>query len=137
MLSKNAKVDAIRSVPLFAGCSKAELTQIAGLADELQFDAGRTLIREGERGSEFVVVLEGEVDVTRNGRKIARRGDHSFFGEIALVAGTPRTATVTTATQLRALVITDRAFDRLMRDSPQIQSKVLKSLAERLAGDAL
>lgn len=137
MLSRNAKVEAIKRAPLFAGLSKPELGSVAGLADEIRFDAGRTLIREGERGSEFIVILEGEVEVTKNGRRVARRGDDSFFGEIALVAGTPRTATVTTATPVRALVITDRAFDRLMRESPKIQSKVLKSLAERLAGDAL
>ena len=138
MLSKNAKVETIRRVPLFAGCSKRELEEVALIADELRFEAGTTLIRQGASGREFIVVIEGDVEVRKDGKPVAQSGDdEKFFGEIALITGGPRNATVTTTTPVRALVITDRAFARLLRDSPQIQAKVMKSLAQRLEPSAL
>ena len=137
MLSKNAKVEAIRRVPLFAECTKSELAEIAGIADELRFEEGRTLISEGDTGRECIVVVDGEVEVRRNGRKVPQRGDSSLFGEIALITGSPRNATVTTTSPVRALVITDRAFDNLMRGAPKIQAKVMRSLAARLDESSL
>jgi CRP-like cAMP-binding protein len=134
---KDAKVDAMRQVPLFSGCSKRELGEIAAIADELQFPPGRDLMKEGSPGREFVIVLDGVVEVRKNGRKMPIRGGTVFFGEIALLSNSPRTATVTTKTPVRALVITDRAFRRILDSSPQIQHKVLASLAERLASDEL
>lgn len=138
MLSKNAKVESIRRVPLFAGCSKRELAEVALIADELRFEPGTTLIRQGASGREFIVVIEGDVEVQKDGKTVPQSGaDEKFFGEIALLTGGPRNATVTTTSPVRALVITDRAFTRLLRDSPQIQAKVLNSLAERLGPSAL
>lgn len=127
----------MRQVPLFSGCSKRELGEIAAIADELQFPPGRDLMKEGSPGREFVIVLDGVVEVRKNGRKMPIRGGTVFFGEIALLSNSPRTATVTTKTPVRALVITDRAFRRILDSSPQIQHKVLASLAERLASDEL
>jgi CRP-like cAMP-binding protein len=132
-LSKNSKAAAIARVPVFARCSKAELGRIAQLADEVDMPAGRALTKEGARGREFMVLLEGEADVMRQGRRIATMRGGDFFGEIALVTEVPRTATVTTTTPSRLLVITDRAFRQLMRDSPEIQEKVLEAVAARLA----
>ncbi len=136
-MRKDAKVELMRSVPLFSGCSKRELAQIASVADELGFASGRTLIQEGKRGREFIVVLDGSVEVRKGGRKLPTRGGASFFGELALLTDKPRSATVTTTTPVRALVITDRAFRRLLVDSPSIQSKVMQSLAERLAPELI
>lgn len=132
-LGKNAKVDLIKRAPLFAHCSKRELEEVASLADELDLQAGRPLIREGERGREFFVLLEGEAAVTQGGDEIASMKAGDFFGEIALVSDAPRTATVTARTPVRVLVVTDRAFRSLLDRSPSIQLKVLKALAERLA----
>ena len=132
-LRKNAKVELIRGVPLFSGCSKRELAEIASMADELDFPEGKTLIKEGERGREFLVLIEGTVDVTRKGRKLPPLGRADCIGEIALVLDVPRTATVTTASPVRALVLTNQSFGSLLKGSPQIQLKVLRSLAERLA----
>lgn len=138
MLSKNAKVESIRRVPLFSGCSKRELAEVALIADELRFEPGTTLIRQGESGREFIVVIEGDVEVQKDGKTLPQTGnEEKFFGEIALLTGGPRNATVTTTSAVRALVITDRAFGRLLRDSPQIQAKVLQSLAGRLEPAAL
>ena len=137
MLRKDAKVELMRRVPLFSGCSKKELAQIASVADELSFKEGRTLIEQGRRGREFIVVLDGKVEVRQNGRKLPTRGGDTFFGELALLTDAPRSATVTTTTPVRALVITDQAFRRLLQATPSIQTKVLQSLAERLAPEVI
>jgi len=136
-LHKDAKTDLLKNVPLFAGCSKTELQRIASLADELDLGDGATLIREGERGREFIVIADGTVKVTRNGRQLRELGAGDFIGEIALVADVPRTATVTATSPVRLLVVTDRAFRGLLEQMPSIAKKVLQSLGERLHADAV
>ncbi len=126
------KADLLKEVPLFSRLSKAELRHVAAVADEVDVDAGRTLTRQGERGRQFLVLVEGEAKVERNGRRVNRLGPGDFFGEIALIAGTPRTATVTAETQAHLLVLTDRAFRRLLAESPSVAIKVLEALGERL-----
>ena len=133
MLRKDAKLELLRRVPLFADCSKRELSEIAGLADEMHFSAGRTLIEEGKPGREFFVVVDGAVEIRRKGRRVALNDGWSFYGEAALLTGKPRNATVTTTSPVHALVVTDRAFRRVLQESPSIQGKLLASLAERLA----
>jgi CRP-like cAMP-binding protein len=137
-LGGNSKLDLIKGVPLFAGASKAELEEIAGIADEVDLPAGRTLIKEGDSGREFFVLIEGTADVTQEGREVRKiMGPGDFFGEIALISKAPRTATITTTSPIRALVITDRAFRQLLEHSPQIAVTVLNALAERLAPTAI
>ena len=136
-LHKDAKTDLLKNVPLFASCSKTELQRIASLADELDLADGATLIREGERGREFIVIADGTVRVTRNGKQIRDLGAGDFIGEIALVADVPRTATVTATSPVRLLVVTDRAFRGLLEQMPSIAKKVLQSLGERLHADAV
>jgi CRP-like cAMP-binding protein len=135
VLRKNAKIELLKRVPLFERCSKRELQEIAGLADELHLPAGRDLAREGASGKEFVVLVEGEADVRRRGRKINTLHSGDFLGEIALITGAPRTASVTTTAGSRLLVIASPAFRRLMREMPSIQQKVLEALAARLPDD--
>jgi CRP-like cAMP-binding protein len=136
-LHKDAKIDLLKNVPLFAGCSKSELQRIASLADELDLGEGATLIREGERGREFIVVADGTVRVTKKGKTVRELGAGDFIGEIALVADVPRTATVTATSPVRLLVVTDRAFRGLLEQMPSIAKKVLQSLGERLHADAV
>ena len=136
-LHKDKKVDLMKGVPLFSGCSKAELQKIAALADELDLGDGATLIREGERGREFIVIVDGSVRVTRGGKNVRELGAGDFIGEIALVSDVPRTATVTATSPVRLLVITDRAFRGLIEQMPSIATKVLQSLGQRLHADAL
>jgi CRP-like cAMP-binding protein len=136
-LRKNAKVELLQGVPLFASCSKAELERIASLADELDLAEGATLIREGERGREFLVVVDGTVRVTKRGRTVRELGSGDFIGEIALISDVPRTATVTATSPVRLLVVTDRAFRGLIEEMPSIATKVLQSLGERLHADAV
>ncbi len=132
-LGKDRKVELIRKVPLFSKLPKSGLREVASLADEIDLPQGKVLTREGDRGREFFVLLEGTADVRRKGRKINALKKGDFLGEIALVTNVPRTATVTTSAPTRALVITDRAFASLMRRSPQISQGVVEALAERLA----
>src|SRR5919198_229644 len=124
------KVDLIARVPLFAGLSKNELGQVASIADEVDLPADKVLIREGERGREFFVLLDGEVEVTRNGKRLATRGAGEFFGEIALVSSLPRVATVTALEPVRALVIRDVEFRALLQRTPAIALKVLSAVAD-------
>ena len=136
-LHKDAKTDLLKNVPLFAGCSKSELQKIASLADELDLGEGATLIREGERGREFIVIAQGTVRVTRNGKQLRELGAGDFIGEIALVADVPRTATVKATSPVRLLVVTDRALRGLLEQMPSLAKKVLQSLGERLHADAV
>jgi CRP/FNR family transcriptional regulator, cyclic AMP receptor protein len=132
-LHKNRKIEMIKHVPLFSKLSKQGLGQVAGIADEVDLPEGYELMREGERGREFVVLLAGSVDVRKQGRKINTLGEGDFLGEIALVTNVPRTATVTATSPVRALVITDRDFATLMKDSAQVSKGIVEALGERLA----
>ncbi len=132
-LGSNAKLDLLAKVPLFSKCSKNELRTIASLADELDLPAGRVLIREGDRGREFFVLIEGSVDISAKGMPISTLHGGHFFGEMALISDVPRKATVTALTPVRVLVITDRAFKRLLGSTPAIQGKVLEAIGNRLA----
>ena len=136
-LHKNAKVELLKGVPLFARCSKKELAEIATIADEIDLPEGKQLTKEGGRGREFFVLLEGEADVRRKKRKVKTLGPGDFLGEIALVTKVPRTATVTTSTPVRALVVSEQNFRRLLERSPDVQIKVLEALAERVAATSL
>jgi CRP/FNR family cyclic AMP-dependent transcriptional regulator len=137
MLRKNAKMELLKRVPLFAGCSKRELGEIAMLADELDLPDARNLTRQGTGGWEFIVLVEGAADVFRDGRSVNELGPGDFVGEISLITGKPRTATVRTRGPSRILVLTAAGFRALMRDVPTIQGKVLAALAARLQPDEL
>lgn len=136
-LKKDAKIELLKRVPLFSHCTKRQLAALAGETDELHVGPDVTLTRQGGTGREFIVIVEGAADVVKSGRRINRLGAGDFLGEIALVSGAPRTATVTTTEASRLLVLTDRAFRSVTRDVPSVQSSVLKALAERVGADAL
>jgi CRP-like cAMP-binding protein len=131
-IGRNAKIELIKHVPLFSRCSRKQLAEIAQLADEIDIPANKEIIREGDRGREFFVLLDGGADVIRNGHKIASLSKGDFVGEIAVIAKIPRTATVKTNAPTRALVVTEQAFRGLLKRQPDIQLKVLEALAERL-----
>jgi CRP-like cAMP-binding protein len=137
VLRKNAKIELIKRVPLFSHCSKKELGMVAQIADEIDLPEGKTLMKEGDRGREFFVLVEGNVDVVKGRRKVNALGKGDFFGEIALVSQRPRTATVTTTSPVRVLVVTEQSFRSLLERAPDVQRKVLMALADRVAHDAL
>jgi CRP/FNR family transcriptional regulator, cyclic AMP receptor protein len=136
-LRKDAKSDLLKRAPLFANCSKRELAAIGAIADEIDLREGKELTRQGAPGREFFVLVDGTADVVKNRRKVNTLKAMDFFGEIALIHETPRTATVKATSPVRALVITERNFKRLLQEQPEIQRKVLEALAERLAPSTL
>jgi CRP-like cAMP-binding protein len=131
------KFELIRSVPLFAHCDRRELEEIAEAADLIDVPAGLTLVTQGQHTNEFVVIAQGAAEVTRDGAQAATLGPGDFFGEIALITGAPRTATVTATEASTLLVLTDRAFGRVTDDIPSIATSVLRVLGERLHPEAV
>ena len=135
-LRRDAKIELLKKVPLFAGCSKSELRQLAKVADELDLREGTVLTREGRPGREFFVLIDGTAEVRKKSKKIADLGPGDWLGEIALITDSPRTATVTATSPLDVLVITDRRFRSVVETMPSIALKVLARIGERLSGDA-
>jgi CRP/FNR family cyclic AMP-dependent transcriptional regulator len=133
LFARNTKVDALKQAPLFDGLSRKELAELARVAEDVDVEAGRILCREGKSGREFFMIMEGEADVTQNGRHLTTCGRGDFFGEVALIDAVPRTATVTARTATRFFVITRQNFLRLLDEQPGIERKVLRALARRLA----
>src|SRR5262249_35794726 len=121
----------ISGTTLFAGCSRQELRNVAAACREESLPEGHVLIREGERGREFYVLLDGTVEVRQNGQKIGLLGPGEWVGEVALISQVPRTATVVTTSPVDLLVLTDHAFQQLLNDVPSIAAKVHESLRER------
>ena len=132
-LRSDAKVELLKKVPLFAGCSKGELKRLASVADEIDLREGTILTREGRAGHEFFVLIEGTVRVAQDSRTIAELGSGDWLGEISLLTKSLRTATVTATSPVRALVITERDFRRTITEMPSIAMKVLSSVADRLS----
>ena len=135
MLRRDAKVELLKKVPLFADCSKAELRELAKSADELDLREGTVLTREGRPGREFFVLIDGTVKVTKDGKKVAELKGGDWLGEIALLTDKPRTATVTATSTVDVLVITDRRFRNVVESMPSIAIKVLGRVSERLTHD--
>jgi CRP/FNR family transcriptional regulator, cyclic AMP receptor protein len=132
LFSHDTKVESLSRAPLFENLSKDELRQLAGVTEDLEVDAGKVLCREGEMAREFFVIIDGEVDVTRDGDRLRTLSDGDFFGEIALVEDIPRTATVTATTPLRFFVLTRQSFWGMIERMPDVERKVLRALARRV-----
>jgi CRP-like cAMP-binding protein len=132
VLGRSRHAKTIRSLPLFETCTNAEAASIAGIGHEETFAEGTELTREGRAGDDFYVLLDGRAAVLQDGDVRTELGPGDFFGEIALLGHSARTATVRATSQLRALVIPGRAFRALLGRQPDVQLKVLEALAERL-----
>ena len=138
MLRRDAKVELLQKVALFSDLSKGDLRKIAAVADEYELREGRTLIREGDRiPRDFVVIIDGTARVERKGKLVNRLGRGAFFGEIALITGERRTATVTAETPIHALVLRERDFRRVLKTNPTVTLKVLQALGRRIPHDDL
>jgi CRP/FNR family transcriptional regulator, cyclic AMP receptor protein len=128
------KTEVLKRVPLFGGLSKKSLTEVAKIADEIDLAEGKVLIKEDEPGRQFFVLLDGQADVRRKGRKVNTMKAGDFFGEISLVTERPTTATVTLTEPSTALVISRPAFRRMLLSQPAVQIQVLEALADRVLG---
>lgn len=125
----------LAEVPLFKGLAKKHLRQISTLATQIDGKEGKVLTKEGEIGNEFIIVLEGEVEVREGDKVVATRGAGDYIGEIALLDNRPRTATVVAKTPVVIEVIGRREFMTLVHDVPEISEHVMATMAQRLADD--
>jgi CRP/FNR family cyclic AMP-dependent transcriptional regulator len=133
--SHDTKVDALKRATLFEGLAKKDLVELARQAEDVDVPAGKALTKEGQSGSEFFVILDGEAEVTQKGKRIRTLGPGDFFGEIALLEAGPRTATVTATTPLRFFVLTQTNFHYLLDKHPTVERKILRALARRVLAD--
>jgi len=131
-VARDEKLELLHRIPLFAGLDKHKIERLGMLADEVDVQAGKVLIRQGESGEDMMILVSGQVGVERNGERLNTLGPGDFFGEIALIDGGPRTATVTTEAPSRVLVLTHRDFHSLMDEFPEVAGQVLATLAHRI-----
>jgi CRP/FNR family transcriptional regulator, cyclic AMP receptor protein len=121
----------LKSIPLFEDVPDEELGQIATFAQEVTVDPGRELVREGDFSYEFMVIEEGEAEVTREGDHVADLGPGDFFGEIGLLERVLRTATVTAASDMRLITLTGWDMKRMEKAIPQAVEEIRRVLEER------
>lgn len=131
-LRKDQKMDLLRRVDLFAGCNRGELGRIASLTTDHRANAGDVLMKRGEPGLEFFVIVEGKAKASRKGLELATLGPGSFFGELALLDGGRRTATVVAETEMRLLVLSRQEFSSLYHLVPSVAGKIIGELGARL-----
>jgi CRP/FNR family transcriptional regulator, cyclic AMP receptor protein len=122
----------LAAVPLFEGLSKKQLSQISSLMTPLDIAAGRVLANQGDIGREFMILLEGEIEVARDGKVIAVRGAGDYVGEIALLDERPRTATLTARTDIVVEVLNRAEFSSLLAETPELSSQIGATMARRL-----
>jgi CRP/FNR family cyclic AMP-dependent transcriptional regulator len=122
----------LAAVPLFRACSGKQLTRVAQLAEELDIPAGDVLANEGRIENELYVIVEGDAEVTRSGRRVTALGQGDYFGELALLDRSPRNATVTATTPMRVLSISAREFYTMLGEFPTVTGALLRGMARRL-----
>jgi CRP/FNR family transcriptional regulator, cyclic AMP receptor protein len=131
-IRKDERIALLKGVDLLSGCSSDELRRIASLTTELDAFAGQILAQQGEPGGEFFIIVSGTAKVSRNGVSLATLSSAAFFGELALLDGGGRTATVVAETDLRLLVLSRGEFKVLCRSYPSVTNKMLVELGARL-----
>jgi CRP-like cAMP-binding protein len=124
--------DHLKSISIFSELSSKELKAVAKLMTELDVAEGRELMREGEVGREFMIIRSGTADVRRGGRKIATIGSGDYVGELAVLSGAPRTATVIATSPLVVETLNRREFMSLLDQSPKLAKKILLGAVNRL-----
>jgi CRP-like cAMP-binding protein len=130
---------ALAKVPLFAGCTDDDVRDIAAIAHLLSFEDGAVIVPEGEEGQGFYLIMSGDAEVVRGGKRINRLSAGDFFGEIALIEGTPRTASVVAAGSVVCLGILRADFRPLLIRQPRIALRIIEEEGRRYekeGGDA-
>ena len=125
----------MRDIKLFAGFDESKCEQIAGACRELEVDAGTTLTEQGENGYAMFAVVEGTADVSRDGEHIRELGPGDVFGEIAVLFGGQRTATVKATSPMRLVMLFNSELARLDREVPELADELRKVIAGRLERD--
>jgi CRP/FNR family transcriptional regulator, cyclic AMP receptor protein len=133
-VKRNDRLDALASVPLFAGVKRKALRAIDADLDERRFTAGSNLTTQGTLGVAFFIITEGEAEVSVDGQPVQRLGPGDHFGEIALIAQSARTASVTATTDMRCLVLSEWKFRELVKRDPDLSWTLLETLAKQFVG---
>lgn len=122
----------LQSVPLFEGLSRKTLERLSRDMDEVDLPEGKVLAQQGRFAYEFFIIEEGTAGVTREGQRVGELGPGDFFGEIGLLEGDRRTATVTTTSPMRAIVMTGRDFRSMEQEQPEVGRQIRAKMEERL-----
>jgi len=122
----------LQSVPLFSGLKGKQIKTIVGSGKELRFEAGTQIVKEGDNGVGFYLILEGSAEVRRKGRVLSKLGNGNFFGEMSLLDRQPRSADVVATTSVTCFGLTSWAFSALIRMQPDIAVNLMQELARRL-----
>lgn len=122
----------LSEIPIFSECTRKELKAISKLVTPVSIAAGKVLVKEGEPGREFMIIAEGTATVKRNNRKVATLGPGDFFGELAVLAGVPRTATVIADSDMVVEAMNRQEFSSLLDESPAMAKKILLGAVKRL-----
>lgn len=131
-MARDEKLDLLHRIPIFNAFDRAKIERLGALAEEVDVPPGKVLMRQGEEGADLMVVVRGSVAIERDGNRLNTMGPGDFFGEIAMVAHGPRTATATTEEPTTLLVINHRDFHSLMEEFPEVADQVLHTLAQRV-----
>ena len=132
MSNRDVKIGHLEQVPLFSSLSKRDLSVVARHCDEVDVEAGTVLCREGDLAHEFGLLLKGTADVRRSGRKLTSLGPGDFFGEMAILDPSPRSATVVATSPSTLIVMHRQDFNLVLDTVPGVSRKLLAGLARRL-----
>jgi CRP/FNR family transcriptional regulator, cyclic AMP receptor protein len=121
----------LREIPLFAALGKKERREVAKQGDEVEVEAGRHLVREGEFAYEFFAIEEGTAEVRRGDQLLAELGSGDFFGEMGLIGNVTRNASVIATTPLKVMVLTGSAFRHIERELPAVSKQIRRAIEER------
>ena len=131
MANQPSTLDRLAAVPIFSELSKADLRSISRLMTTTTVKEGKNLTRQGQIGREFVIILEGKADVMIDFRRVATLSSGDFFGELSLLSGDPRNATVVAKTNMLAQVLTRQEFLALLDEKPVVAKKLLVGVVKR------
>ncbi|HEX7473180.1 MAG TPA: cyclic nucleotide-binding domain-containing protein [Candidatus Limnocylindrales bacterium] len=131
-LTQNERISLLREVGLFAGVGDDGLAAVAAKATEIAFEAGRTIVRQGEVGTGFFLIVSGQARVVRDGRTLAELGPGQFFGELSLLDQQPRIAQVVAETPTACLALASWDFEAILTSQPGVALAILRGVARRL-----
>jgi CRP-like cAMP-binding protein len=131
-VTQDDKISRLEAVPLLADCTRRQLKAVARITEVIEVPAATVLARQGQPGNEFYLIVDGSARVEVSARKRARLGPNAFFGEMSLLDGGERSATVIAETPMRLLVIKRRNFATLLREAPELTQGILATLSRRV-----
>jgi CRP-like cAMP-binding protein len=128
----DAVIDMLERSPLWSGIGKQDFKAIVKMAKQHKFESGDTIVKKGEEGTGFYLVLDGAVEIRSNGNTISRLGPGQFFGEMSIVDAQPRSADVVAVEPSRVLFLSAWSFKSLISERPRIAVKMLQEFVRRL-----